>query len=76
MTKGQRAIAVAKDYPEPEKPKRSGNSKIEHLPVHRGTLSQARAVLRALPTVADAVLAGELSLTDAFERAQQHQTRQ
>jgi hypothetical protein len=39
-------MAVAMIYPEPEKLRRAGSSKIEGLPIHPGSLSQARAVLR------------------------------
>jgi hypothetical protein len=41
-------MAGAMVYPDPEEKGRGKHSKIEHFPVHRGTLSQARAVLRTL----------------------------
>ncbi len=53
MTKGQRAMAVAKIYPEPEKLRRKGNSpsKTEGLTAER--LSLARTVLRYSGDLAD-----------------------
>jgi hypothetical protein len=45
LSKGQRAMAVAKVYPEPSAHSSLG-SKIEPNTVHKGTLSQARTVLR------------------------------
>ncbi len=58
MTKGQRAMAVAKIYPEPEKLRRkgSGTSATEGLTAER--LSTARTVLQYAPDLADSVLSG------------------
>src|SRR6266550_1779942 len=70
MTKGQQAMAVAMIYPETEKrgPKNKGDdSKIESIPIHRGSLSQARAVLANAPELAKIVIEGAKSLTDAHE---------
>ncbi len=45
MTAGQRAMAVAIIYPEPQKLKRAGSSVAEQQTVTRERLSLARAVL-------------------------------
>lgn len=57
MTKGQRAMAVAKIYPEPEKGGRGKNAVVttEFSASH---LSHARTVLQWAPELVDAVLAG------------------
>ena len=58
MTKGQRAMAVAKIYPEPEKLRRtgSGTSATEGLTAER--LSTARTVLQYAPDLATNVITG------------------
>lgn len=75
MTKGQRAMAVAMIYPEPEANTGRARSKngleIKPFPINRGLLSQARTVLRVLPHLASRVLAGQPSLSDAYEEAKQ-----
>ncbi len=59
MTKGQRAMAVAKIYPEPVKHKRGGQSvKITELGIGGSYLSHARTVLAQAPDLVAAVLAG------------------
>jgi hypothetical protein len=71
LSKGQRAMAVAKAYPEPEHgaPGKKSALKIKGVQVNEGTLSQARTVLRLAPSLADEVLAGNESLTDAYHKA-------
>ncbi len=49
MTKGQRAMAVGKIYPEPEKLKRGGSSVSEQQHIPKGKLSEARTVLQEAP---------------------------
>ena len=70
MTKGQRAIAVAMVYPEPDT-KWSG-SVSERENVSKGRLSMARTVIKYASDLADGVLAGQHSLdvvyTIAIER--------
>ena len=60
MTKGQRAMAVAKIYPEPEKGgrgnKRSAGGQFSGVPKQR--VSEARAVLQYAPDLACNVLSG------------------
>ena len=59
MTKGQRAMAVAKIYPEPEKGKRTDLLKNStSLGFDKAYLSRARTVLQYAPDLADNVLAG------------------
>lgn len=74
MTKGQRAIAVAKLYPEPEKGGR-GEKRLNNLKVSftANYLSQARTVLKHLPEMAELVLTGVISLNEAYEKAQEFQ---
>ncbi len=57
MTKGQRAMAVAKIYPEPEKGGR-GKKRLGDLTVSAERLSLARTVLQYAPDIADNVLSG------------------
>jgi hypothetical protein len=64
MTKGQRAMAVAKIYPEPEKGGRGKNDlKIKEL--NNSYISQARTVLKHLPEMAELVLTGPMTLNEA-----------
>jgi hypothetical protein len=71
MTKGQRAMAVAKIFPDPATLKRKGSSSIKNIEhVSRQYVDHARTVLSWLPQVADAVLAGTKSLGEAYEEAQ------
>jgi hypothetical protein len=68
MTKGQRAIVVAKIYPEPEKGGRGKNSSVtKEFSSER--LSLARTVLRHAPDLAASVIAGSISLDNAYEEA-------
>jgi hypothetical protein len=54
MTKGQRAMAVAKIYPEPQKLKRKDSSSLEIKELNSGYVSHARIVLQHAPDLADA----------------------
>jgi hypothetical protein len=77
LTKGQRAMAIAKIYPDAATLKRKGAGSLqtkEHT--NAGTISQARTVLAWLPQVADAVLAGAKSLGEAYAEAQAVKTSQ
>ncbi len=67
MTKGQRAMAVAKIYPETEQGKQSTSVKITE--VSSGYLSHARTVLQFAPDLADGVLTGSTSLDAAYKTA-------
>ncbi|MDQ3959507.1 MAG: hypothetical protein M3255_04290 [Pseudomonadota bacterium] len=68
MTKGQRAIVVARIYPEPEKGGRGKNSSVSKE-FSGARLSLARFVLRYAPDLADSVLAGSPSIDNAYEEA-------
>jgi hypothetical protein len=71
LTKGQRAMAVAKLYPEPEKGGRGKkNSGKNPEFVDAGYVSHARTVLRWLPEIAEAVMAGTKPLNEAYAEAQ------
>jgi ParB-like chromosome segregation protein Spo0J len=71
MNAGQRAVAVAKIYPDAARGgDRRSSSKLElELPVAKGRLSEARTVLHFAPELADQVLAGKLPLNDAYAEA-------
>lgn len=67
MTKGQRAMAVAMIYPEPEKGGRGNKSSVSEE--FSGTrVSMARTVLKWAPEMAEQVLAG-FALDKAYETA-------
>jgi hypothetical protein len=68
MTRGQRAMALAKLYPEPEKGGRGKKVSVTEG-FSSGKLSEARTVLACLPEAADAVLVGTKSLSDAYAEA-------
>ena len=70
MTKGQRAMAVAVIYPEPEK---GGRGKTIPKPdgISKQRISVARTVLHYAPDLVDGVLAGATSLDDACKMARQ-----
>lgn len=63
LTKGQRAMAVAMLYPVPGLKIKPADG------LNKGSLSQARTVLRQLPEVAHQVMAGDMPLNDAYELA-------
>ena len=70
MTKGQRAMAVAKIYPKPEK---GGRGKTVRLPdgLSKQRISEARTVLQYAPDLADNVLSGSASLDVAYKTARE-----
>lgn len=70
LTKGQRAMAVAKLYPEPAKGGRGNVNPIKNIEFSRQYVDHARTVLRCLPELADAVLAGTKPLHEAYAEAQ------
>jgi hypothetical protein len=69
MTKGQRAMAVAMIYPEPEKGGRGNSSKIEGFGVANAYVSYARTILKFAPELAPGVLAGSEKLDIAYQEA-------
>lgn len=69
LSKGQRAMAIATLYPQPEKGGRGKKNSLISKEFSTGSLSQARTVLAVLPDVAAAVLAGDTSLSDAYAEA-------
>ena len=68
LSKGQRAMAVAMAYPEPEKLKRKGLAKFSEE-TSKSDVSKARFVLRHAPDIAAKVMAGSPSLKDAYNHA-------
>ena len=71
MTRAQRAMAVAVIYPDPEKRGRGNIKSLKIKELNDGYLSQSRTILSHLPDEAKQVLSGALSLTKAYELAQQ-----
>jgi hypothetical protein len=71
MNKGQRAMVVAKLYPEPTAYKRGGSDslKIKELAITGGYLSRARTVLGYAPELVSAVKDGALPLDEAYQEA-------
>jgi hypothetical protein len=65
MSKGQRAVVVAKIYP--DRTPRGQSSVSEGITYER--VSSARAVLRHAPDLANSVLMGHISLDNAYEEA-------
>jgi hypothetical protein len=68
LTKGQRAMALAKLYPVPAKGGRGKKSELSSEFSSR-YLGEARTVLACLPEAADAVLAGTKPLSEAYAEA-------
>ena len=68
MTKGQRAMTVAKIYPEPERGGRGKKATVSVENVSPQRVSYARSILRYAPDLADNVLRGSASLDDAYKR--------
>lgn len=68
LSKSQRAMAVAKAYPEPAKGGRGKNSKVA-LEFSAQMVSQARTILRLSPDLVDLVLAGTMTVDDAYKKA-------
>lgn len=75
LTKGQRAMAVAKIYPEPAKMKRKGTGSVFTTELSGGYMSHARTVLKWAPEHVDAVIAGALSLDAAYDDAQERKRK-
>jgi hypothetical protein len=79
LTKGQKAMALAKIYPEPEKGGRGKTSEAKKALVSGGfsrqRLDQARTVLHHSLALADLVVAGHLSLDAALDQVQEEQKR-
>lgn len=69
LTKGQRAMAVARICPETHQGKRATSSESDEVSGTR--LRMARAVLKWAPEMADAVLAGATGLDAAYALAQE-----
>ena len=69
MTKGQRAMAVAKIYPQAEKAHRGKKGSVsERFPeISKGKVSEARTVLRHEPDLANLVLNGIETLDAAYK---------
>jgi hypothetical protein len=81
LTKSQRAMAVARIYPQP---KRGMHSELRSSTgeFDKALISRARTVLSHAPDLASSVLAGTLSIDNAFEealirkgRAETHESR-
>ena len=68
MTKGQRTMAVAKIYPEPEKGGRGKKASVSKE-FSGARVSQARTVLKYTPELAGGVLIGAGSLDEAYRVA-------
>jgi hypothetical protein len=68
-TKGQRAMGVAKRYPEGQQGKKS--TSLETKEVSTAYLSKARLVLREAPDLADKVLIGAVGLDAAYQEARE-----
>ncbi len=72
MTKGQRAMTVAKIYPDTEKGgrgKKSSANLAETAGFSQRRLQQARTVLQFAPDLADGVLTGSTALDEAYKTA-------
>lgn len=74
MTKGQRAMAVARIYPEP---KRGMHSELKNSTgmVDKAYVSKARTVLAHKPDLAPNVLVGAVPLDAAYQEAQEEKKR-
>ena len=74
MTKGQRAMTVAKIYPDTGKGgrgKKSSANLAETAGFSQRRLQQARTVLQFAPDLADGVLTGSTSLDEAYKTARE-----
>ena len=70
MSKGQKAMATAMIYPQADKRGRGNKSKaLLNSDFSRQSLGQARTVLRVLPELAQSVLAGTATLSEAYQTA-------
>ena len=70
MTKGQRAMAVAKIYPNGQQGKKL-RPDLDEVRALGKRVSEARTVLKYAPDQADLVLTGAVSLDDAYRKAQE-----
>ena len=77
LTKGQKAMALALIYPEPEHggSRKKGSSKVSELGFSKQRLSQARSVLAYSRDLAMAVISGQEPLDAALVKVQQEQKR-
>jgi ParB-like nuclease domain len=72
LSKGQRAMAVAKLFPDPEKGGRGKKNSVFNTGfLSAVSVSHARTVLNLLPAAADQVLVGAKSLNEAYREAHQ-----
>lgn len=70
LSKSQRAMAVAKAFPDPAKLRRSGSSfAAKGQDVSQASISKARTVIRLAPDLVDLVLAGTMLVDDAYKQA-------
>lgn len=69
LSKSQRAMAVAKAFPNPATYKRGAKSLATKELASEATLSQARTVIRLAPDLVDQVLAGSLTVDLAYKQA-------
>jgi ParB-like chromosome segregation protein Spo0J len=72
LAAGQRAMSVAMIYPDPEKGGRGKASRFRDGlddKALRNSVSKARAILRFSRSLAEAVMAGDLKLGDAYDQA-------
>jgi hypothetical protein len=73
LTKGQRAMATARLYPDPAKIKRKGSGSSIAEDQASAYVSMARTVLRLDPELAAAVLSGTRALDDAYSEVKRRQ---
>lgn len=69
LSKSQRAMAVAKAFPNPAAYKRGAKSLATKELASEATLSQARSVIRLAPDLVDQVLAGSMTVDIAYKQA-------
>ena len=69
MTKGQRAMAVAKIYPKEMGRKAKSGKLARNLGLSTERIRQARTVLTYAPDLAANVLTGSASLDEAYKKA-------
>jgi hypothetical protein len=72
LSQGQRTMAVAVAYPEPQEGKRRCSENEQLNSVHKGLLSNARLVLKYAPDWVDGVLDGSKGLAAAYTGDLQH----
>lgn len=69
LTKSQRAMAVARAYPEPEKGGRGKKNAFATKEFSETALSKARSVNRLASDLVPLVLAGDMTVDDAYKKA-------